>query len=102
MCGRGMGELLCDGKPGRGCFRAPCQACRDVVYEYYFQRAVPRRRLLVIQTIDLSTGAVLPDEAAVFLDYVPGDRSESRGGERLAADVLTEALRRRRELLHGR
>ena len=101
MCGRAIGELLCDGKPARGLLRIPCYLCRDVVHEFYYHRAVPRGRLLVIQTIDLATAAVLPEEAAVFLNSVPGDRSESRGGERLAADVLIEALRLRREL-HGR
>ena len=102
MCGRELGELLDDGRPGRGYMRVPCQKCRDLVYEFYYDKTVPRHKLLVIQTIDLSTGDILPSEAAVFLGHEIGNRSESRGGERLPTDVLTEAIRRMREHLAGR
>lgn len=102
MCGRELGELLDDGRPGRGFMRVPCQKCRDLVHEFYYHRSVPRHRLLVIQTIDLSTGDVLPNEAAVFLGHEIGNRSENRGGERMPPDVLPEAIRLMHEHLARR
>lgn len=102
MCGRELGELLDDGRPGRGYMRVPCQKCRDLVHEFYYDKAVPRHRLLVIQTIDLSTGDILPDEAGVFLGHEIGNRSASRGGERLPVTVLIEAIRRMHEHLTRR
>lgn len=82
--------------------RVPCMKCRDLVHEFYYEKAVPRHRLLVIQTIDLATGDVLPSEAAVFLGHEIGNRSETRGGERLASDVLIEAIRRMHDHLTRR
>ena len=101
MCGRELGELLelTTGARCRGYFRLPCEKCRDIIQEFYFDGEIARSALLVMQTIDLSTGQVIPAEAAVYRDHERGDRSGDRGGERLASDVLPEALARLRQHL---
>lgn len=100
MCGRELGELLeSANSPARGWFRLPCEKCRDIVREFWFDGEIARHDLLVMQTIDLATGQVIPEEAAVFRSHERGDRSTDRGGERLGADVLPEALVRLRNRL---
>lgn len=101
MCGRELGELLelPGGAPARGLFRLPCDKCRDIVREFWFNGEIARHELLVMQTIDLSTGEVIPEESAVFRAHERGDRSGDRGGERLGPDVLPEALARLRKRL---
>ena len=104
MCGRELGELReKSGQVPRGTFSLPCSRCRDVIRDYWFDKQVPRRRLLVVQTIDLQTGEVLPEEVDIIQDHERGNRVGDRGGIRLPPSVLTESLRRmRRRLQAGR
>lgn len=104
VCGREMLEILDnpDGRPPFGLIRMPCPKCRDIVYEFYYEKAVPRYRLLVMQTIDLGAGEVLPRGGQVFMGHENGNRAGDRGGELLPLTVLDEALRRMRAKLYGR
>lgn len=106
VCGRELGELREEaGAPAgpRRTFTLQCTRCRDVIRDFWFERQVPRSRLLVVHTIDLRTGEVLPDEVGIFQDHEYGNRCGDRGGKRLPPEVLEESLRRMRQrLLAGR
>lgn len=93
VCGREMGEIAeVVGQTISGYYRLPCPKCRDIVCEFGFDAILPRRRLLVVHTVNLYTGEVMPEEAIIVKDHVRGDRSRNRGGERLDPTILDKAL----------
>lgn len=99
MCGAEFGELSDD---ARGTFRHRCSKCSKIVADFGFWNRLPQGRILVMQTIDLNTGRVLPAEVEVFQDFQRGDRSADRGGQRLDPSILTTALQRRKALAQAK
>lgn len=73
--------------------RVKCDFCRDTILRRHpdYQGMAPGR-LLVMQEVDLAEAEIIPDRVGIFLDYVRGDRSLTRGGEGLPRRVLDEAL----------
>lgn len=77
--------------------RFKCNRCRDVILRHAPELAnVSQGRLLVMQVLDLHTGEVDPDEVGIWKDHARGDRSATRGGERLPRRILDDALARAR------
>jgi hypothetical protein len=96
VCGKEIGEVFGD---AYGVLMYACDKCRDTLADFGFEERQPRHgRFLVLHRLDLKTGRVFPSEAEVFQDFQRGDRSPTRGGRRLDASILTQALARRREL----
>lgn len=77
--------------------RFKCDRCRDTILAHHPEAADLRPgRLLVMQVLDLHTGEIAEGEVGIWKDHVQGDRSETRGGERLPRRILEEALARAR------
>ncbi len=77
--------------------RFKCDRCRDTILVHHPEaEGLSPGRLLVMQILDLHTGEIVPGEVGIFKDHVRGDRSETRGGERLPRRILDEALARAR------
>lgn len=77
-----------------------CQKCRDLIVEFGFTKGQVRPgQLLVLQTVDVETGDVLPSETRVILDYDRESRSGNRGGSMLDPNILSDALARYREAM---
>lgn len=81
-----------------------CQRCARHIIDYHPDcRGLAKGRLLVMHTLDLHTGDVIADKVEIWKDHVPGNRSVTRGRERLPKAVLDDALAtRERELTQAR
>lgn len=81
--------------------RVKCDSCRDTILKHSPEHAdLTPGRLLVMQTVDLNTGEIDPRNVGIWRDYVRGNRSTTRGGERLPRRVLDEALAQARSREH--
>lgn len=90
---------------GRGVLlKYKCQRCARHIIDYHPElKGLAKGRLLVMHVLDLHTGDVIADRVEIWKDHVPGNRSATRGRERLPKAVLDDALAtRERELTQAR
>lgn len=99
VCGRPLFDLLdhpeaADGMGPASRVQVDCPRCQYLVFLLYRWRGQPcdKRQVLVVQTVDLRTAAVVLSE--VFIGAKAGDRRGDRGGSRAPASDLQEAMKR--------
>lgn len=89
-CGRCLGELA------GGVWRTTCLKCRDILIRQHFEKKQKRGDLLVVHSVDLALGQLVPELTQIVLYGQPGHRYGAdpltRGGQQLPPATLWEAI----------